>query len=91
LKHQSIAALSHRKIKMPRTIRSLIGTVGMVIFVILYAIIVMLFSTRLMISASEVLHPYVFRFVQVLYYALAGIGWAFPIMPLIKWMNKPDV
>lgn len=24
---------------------------------------------------------------QLLYFALAGIGWALPAMPLIKWMN----
>lgn len=24
---------------------------------------------------------------QLLYFALAGIGWALPAMPLIQWMN----
>ena len=25
--------------------------------------------------------------IQLLFYAIAGIGWALPAMPLIKWMN----
>ncbi len=25
--------------------------------------------------------------IQLAYYAAAGIGWALPAMPLIKWMN----
>ncbi len=75
---------------MPRTIRSLIGTIAMVIFVIFYAMVIMLFSPLILKAASEAMNPILFRVVQVLYYALAGIGWALPILPLIKWMNRPD-
>lgn len=25
--------------------------------------------------------------IQLVFYALAGIGWALPAIPLIKWMN----
>ena len=27
---------------------------------------------------------------QILLYALLGMGWILPIMPLIKWMERPD-
>ncbi len=76
---------------MPRTVRSLIGTVFMVFFVILYAMIVMLFSPLILKAASDALHPIVYHIVQVVYYFIAGVGWALPILPLIKWMNKPNI
>jgi hypothetical protein len=28
--------------------------------------------------------------VQFAYYAIAGIGWILPAMPLISWMSRPD-
>jgi len=28
--------------------------------------------------------------VQIIFYPLAGIAWAFPAKPLIAWMQKPD-
>ncbi len=70
--------------------RSLVGTILMILFVILYAVIVALVSHPILQSASNALHPWLFRVVQVLYYALAGLAWVFPLLPLIKWMNKPD-
>ena len=27
---------------------------------------------------------------QNLYYVIAGLGWILPLMPLIKWMERPD-
>ena len=27
---------------------------------------------------------------QGLYYAIAGMAWILPLMPLIKWMERPD-
>ena len=27
---------------------------------------------------------------QWVYYAVAGMGWVLPLMPLIRWMQKPD-
>jgi hypothetical protein len=27
---------------------------------------------------------------QNLYYVVAGLGWILPLMPVIKWMEKPD-
>ena len=28
---------------------------------------------------------------EMLFYALAGVGWAYPTIFLIRWMNKPDL
>ena len=73
---------------MSRSSRSFIGTIGMVFFVIFYAMVVMLFSPLILKAASVNLHPNVFQIVQVIYYFVAGVGWVLPILPLIKWMNK---
>jgi Protein of unknown function (DUF2842) len=73
---------------MSRSSRSFIGTIAMVFFVIFYAMVVMLFSPLILKAASESLHPVVYQIVQVVYYFFAGVGWALPILPLIKWMNK---
>jgi hypothetical protein len=27
---------------------------------------------------------------QDLYYAVAGLAWILPLMPLIRWMERPD-
>ena len=28
--------------------------------------------------------------VQALYFLIAGMAWALPVMPVIKWMQRPD-
>jgi membrane protein implicated in regulation of membrane protease activity len=28
--------------------------------------------------------------VQLVYYVIAGTVWAFPLRPLLQWMNRPD-
>jgi Protein of unknown function (DUF2842) len=73
---------------MTRSNRSLIGTIAMVFFVIFYAMIMMLFSPLILKAASESFNPIVYQITQVVYYFFAGISWALPILPLIKWMNK---
>ena len=75
---------------MSRTYRSLVGTILMVAFVLLYAMIVMLFSPLILKAASDALPDLVFKVVEAIYYLFAGLGWTLPLLPLIKWMNRPD-
>ena len=75
---------------MPRTIRSLVGTVLMVLFVLLYALIVMLLSPLILRAASQSLPDLAFKIVQAVYHLVAGISWTLPLLPLIRWMNRPD-
>jgi uncharacterized BrkB/YihY/UPF0761 family membrane protein len=79
-----------RKHHMSRSTRSLTGTIFMVLFVILYAMVVMLFSPLILKAAHDSFHIIIYHIVQVVYYFIAGVGWALPILPLIKWMNKPN-
>ncbi len=67
---------------MKRRARKLLGTVAMLIFVVLYALIVMALAQPILIGASKL--------TQGLFYVIAGLAWILPLMPLIKWMDKPD-
>ena len=67
---------------MRRRTRKLIGTVAILIFVSLYALIAMSIAQGRLQDAN--------KFWQGLYYLVAGMGWILPIMPLIRWMERPD-
>lgn len=67
---------------MSRRTRKLLGTVVMLIFVVLYALIVMVLAQPVLRDAGTV--------TQTLFYLIAGLAWVLPIMPLIKWMDRPD-
>ncbi|MDP4594825.1 MAG: DUF2842 domain-containing protein [Beijerinckiaceae bacterium] len=65
---------------MQRRNRKLIGAAVMLTFVIFYALIAMaLAQSRPLQEAGKL--------VQGISYALLGLGWIIPIMPLIKWME----
>ena len=67
---------------MRRRTRSLIGTIVMLAFIIIYAPLAMALADS---RISETPAP-----VQAVLYALLGIAWIFPLMPLISWMGKND-
>ena len=75
---------------MPRTIRSLIGTILMVLFVMFYAFVLTLLSPLILKSASESLPDLAFKIIQAVFYLVAGVAWVFPLLPLVKWMTRPD-
>ena len=54
----------------------------MIALVSVWALLAMAFAQVLVVSASPTL--------QFAYYAIAGIGWILPAMPLVSWMSKPD-
>ena len=67
---------------MPRRARMLIGTVGMLAFIIVYAPVAMALADSRIAEAP--------RLVQTVLYCILGIAWVFPLMPLIRWMERPD-
>ncbi len=68
---------------MRRRQRKLIGVVATLAFVTIYALIVMAVAqTELLKTAPEVL--------KWVYYIVFGMGWVVPLMPLIRWMERPD-
>ncbi len=68
---------------MPRRLRKFIGVLVTLAFVVVYALVAMaLAQARFVQGAPDLL--------QWLLYATLGMGWILPLMPLIKWMERPD-
>jgi hypothetical protein len=68
---------------MRQRTRKLIGTVAMLVFVVFYALLVMVLAQPILNGASHL--------VQGLFYLIAGLAWVLPIIPLISWMSKADM
>ena len=65
---------------MRTRLRKLVGTVVMVGFVMVYALVAMaLAQSRPVQEAPDLLRG--------LYYVVVGMAWILPILPLIKWME----
>ncbi|MBN8995898.1 MAG: DUF2842 domain-containing protein [Rhizobiales bacterium] len=61
--------------------RKFIGTIVLVVFLCVYALVVMAISVKL---------PTWGVVGQTIYYAAAGLLWVIPAGLLIKWMQRPD-
>ena len=59
-------------------VRKFIGMIGLIAFLVFY------------VGAVAKLSAYVpdHGALQLLFYALFGICWGFPVFPLISWMNR---
>ncbi|MGL4637758.1 MAG: DUF2842 domain-containing protein [Beijerinckiaceae bacterium] len=64
---------------MHRRMRKLVGTVLMLIFVVLYALVVTAVAAPILTGASKI--------TQAVFYCVAGLAWAPPLMLLIRWME----
>jgi hypothetical protein len=67
---------------MPKRLRKLIGTVVILAFVVIYGPVAMALAESRILEAPQV--------VQILAYVVLGIAWIFPLMPVIRWMERPD-
>ncbi len=63
--------------------RKFIGASVMIAFVPVYALVAMALAQARPVQEAAVL-------IHVLCYAALGIAWIVPVMPLIRWMEKPD-
>jgi hypothetical protein len=63
--------------------RKLIGTIVTVGFVMVYALVAMALAQSRPLQESA--PP-----VQIIVYAILGLAWILPLMPLIRWMQRPD-
>jgi hypothetical protein len=59
-------------------VRKLIGGVGILAFIALWVWAMTAIGARLPQHWA----------VQIAFYAVAGIGWGIPILPLLSWMNR---
>ncbi|WP_245571617.1 DUF2842 domain-containing protein [Microvirga subterranea] len=62
--------------------RKLVGTVVMLVFIGFYALFAMAVAEGRIRDASTA--------VQTIVYIVLGLIWVVPMLPLIRWMNKPD-
>jgi hypothetical protein len=62
--------------------RKLIGTFALLALVTTWALLAMAVAQFALRAQSE--------WVALLFYAVAGLGWALPAMPLVSWMVRPD-
>ncbi|WP_371877269.1 DUF2842 domain-containing protein [Alsobacter ponti] len=67
---------------LPRRTRKLIGAVAMIVFVVVYALALMALAQGTVQDASKL--------AQGLFYVVGGLAWILPLMPLIRWMERPD-
>ncbi len=66
---------------MRKSQRKFLGSVVMLAFVLVYALIAMVIA-----QAPALQHAS--GFVQFAAYAVLGLAWVLPLMPLIKWMER---
>ena len=62
--------------------RKLVGTIVMVVFIFAYALFAMAVAEGRITDAPKPL--------QTVAYIVLGLIWVLPMMPLVRWMAKPD-
>lgn len=59
-------------------VRKFIGLIALIVFIVLYVGLMVRIGERVPANWAA----------QLAFYALAGLGWGVPILPLISWMNR---
>lgn len=67
---------------MRRRTRKLLGTAFMLVFVCVYALVAMALAQGRVLASS--------KGVQMAFYVIVGLAWILPLLPLIRWMERPD-
>jgi len=63
--------------------RKLVGTVLLMVMIIVYALIAMAVAVALEVNTTS-------KFVELAFYAVAGLLWVVPAAVIIKWMSRED-
>ena len=62
--------------------RKVTGIILLLAFMLLWAIVASALGAKLTGSP---------RWLQLVFYIIAGLGWVIPLRPLFRWMNAKDV
>jgi hypothetical protein len=62
--------------------RKFVGTLLLLALVTVWALLAM--------ALAQIILPRGNLWLSFGYYALAGLGWVLPAMPLVSWMQRPD-
>jgi predicted membrane channel-forming protein YqfA (hemolysin III family) len=68
---------------MRRRVRKFVGAVAMLAFVCVYAVLAMLVAQADGVRNANAA-------VQAVFFLVVGLAWILPLMPLIRWMERPD-
>lgn len=68
---------------MNMRMRKLVGTVLLMVMITVYALIAMVVAVALEVNTTS-------NFVELAYYAIAGLLWVVPAAVIIKWMSRED-
>jgi hypothetical protein len=68
---------------MSPRIRKLIGSIGLLALVMIWALVAMAVA-QFVFRSPNTLAAWIF-------YVVAGMGWILPAMPLIRWMSRSRV
>ena len=67
---------------MTQSHRKLIGTIAILAFVCVYALVAMALAQGRITEAPKL--------VQTVAYVALGLAWILPLLPLIRWMERKD-
>jgi hypothetical protein len=67
---------------MRKRTRKLIGTALILLFVLIYGPVAMALAESRILAASQA--------IQVIAFVVLGLAWVLPLLPLIRWMERPD-
>ncbi|KUO62253.1 MAG: hypothetical protein APF80_14665 [Alphaproteobacteria bacterium BRH_c36] len=68
---------------MNMRMRKLVGTVVLMAMIVVYALIAMIVAVALEVNTTS-------KFVELVFYAVAGLLWVVPAAIIIKWMSRDD-
>ena len=67
---------------MRRRTRKLFGTLFMLVFLAIYALLAMALAESRIQEGSNT--------VRLVVYTVLGLAWVLPLLPLVRWMQRPD-
>ena len=67
---------------LPMRVRKFIGMILIVILVFFYALLIAAFGASTWMPSN--------KYIEFLFYMIAGMGWAIPAAAIIWWMQRPD-
>jgi hypothetical protein len=67
---------------MRKRTRKLIGTALILLFVMIYGPVAMALAESRILAAPQA--------IQVIAFVVLGLAWVLPLLPLIRWMERPD-
>ena len=68
--------------QVPIRLRKFIGAIALLTLVIVWALIAMALAQSALTDINGI--------VAAIYYAVVGLGWVLPAMPIVSWMSRPD-